>query len=249
MPEQIVLSPYPTVIDKVWRRLRDLPHYMEAVRDHTFPGEFARLHDKVRPYTMCGHARLRGLYEAVKEVVARGILGDIVECGAARGGSAALMALTLRRLGARRQLWVFDTFEGMPAPSAADPDYEIAQRFVGTCCGPLEDVTDLFRRWQILADAKLVKGLFQTTLPVAEVKNIALLHLDCDWYESLMCCLEQFYDRLSGGGVIQIDDYGHWAGARKAVDEFLQRRQIKARLRYLDYSGRQIRKPRSKEAS
>lgn len=243
MNEPMALSAYPTITSKVWRRVRDLPHQLAALRDRTFPGEFARLYAEVQSYTMCGHARLRGLYEAVNYVVARNIPGDVVECGTARGGSAALLGLTLKQRAATRRLWVFDTFEGMPAPTAADPDYEVAQRFVGACCGPLEEVTELFRRLQILPRAQLVKGLVQTTLTRAEVGAIAVLHLDCDWYESVACCLEHLYDRVSPGGVIQIDDYGHWRGARRAVDEFLRRRGLPARLRYLDYAGRQLLKP------
>lgn len=68
-------------------------------------------------------------------------------------------------------------------------------------------------------------------------------HLDCDWYESVKVCLDHLYDRVSPGGLIQIDDYGHWKGARKAVNEFFLRRSIEVRLRRLDYSGRQMIKP------
>src|SRR5271167_1510198 len=82
-------------------------------------------------------SRLRGLYRGVRYVVGREIPGDVVECGAARGGSAALMALTLRELKAQRSIWLFDTFEGLPAPTSQDPDFEIADLFTGTCVGTL----------------------------------------------------------------------------------------------------------------
>ena len=75
------------------------------------------------------------------------------------------------------------------------------------------------------------------------MRAIAVLHLDGDWYDSVKVCLEHFYDRVSPGGIIQIDDYGHWQGARKAVDEFMATRHITVPLRYLDYTGRQLVKP------
>ena len=89
----------------------------------------------------------------------------------------------------------------------------------------------------------MVKRFFQDTLPHSEIQHIALLHLDGDWYDSTRVCLEQLYDKVSPGGVIQIDDYGHWAGARKALHEFFDQRRIQVDLKYLDYTGRQFIKP------
>lgn len=202
--------------------------------------EFALLYRAVRPFTMCGPARLQGLHRAVREVIVRQVPGSIVECGTARGGSAALMGLTLKQMGARRPLWVFDTFDGIPSPTPDDPDLEIGRLYTGQFRGDLEEVRELFGRLGILGDAHLVRGLFQETLPVTDVASIAVLHLDGDWYESVKVCLDHLYDRVSSGGIIQIDDYGHWEGARKATDEFLQRRGIRTPLGRLDYSGRQL---------
>jgi Macrocin-O-methyltransferase (TylF) len=212
-------------------------------RDSLSRNEFSRLHAAVRPYTECGNARLRSLYGAVQHVVSKDIPGDIVECGSARGGSAALMGLTLQSLGARRDLWLFDTFEGLPPPSTADPDRDIAELYKGEFRGGYDEVQALFERLHILEGTRMVKGLFQDTLPTAEIGAVAVLHLDGDWYESVLVCLEQFYDRVSPGGVIQFDDYGHWEGARNAVDEFLERRSIRAPLRRVDYTARALVKP------
>lgn len=212
-------------------------------RDSVSPGEFARLYRLVRPYTMSSNARLRGLYSAVQHSSTRQIAGDVVECGAARGGSAALMGLTLSQLGAERTLWVFDTFEGLPPPTLDDPDFETAKAYTGKCRGELEEVADLFERFGILANSRLVKGLFQETLPGCPVEEISVLHIDGDWYDSVRVCLDELYDRVSPGGIIQFDDYGHWAGARKAVDEFLREHDIDVPLTRLDYTGRQLIKP------
>lgn len=202
------------------------------------PSEFASLYRRVRTFTMCSQARLRGLYDAMRHVVSKDIPGDVVECGSAQGGSAALMALTLRQLGARRKLWLFDTFEGLPAPTSQDPDFEFADLFTGTCVGTLGEVRELFHRLGIADDVTFVKGLFQETLPVTPVPPIAVLHIDGDWYESVRTCLECLYDKTVPGGVIQLDDYGYWKGARKAIDEFLEQRGIHTPLQRLDYSGR-----------
>ena len=211
--------------------------------DLVSPSEFSSIYRQVRTYTMCSNARLRGLHRAVRYVESRGIPGDVVECGSARGGSAALMALTLQRLGKRRKIWLFDTFEGLPAPTANDPDFEIADLFTGSCIGPLDEVRGMFERLNVSEGVEFVKGLFQDTLPVTPISQIAILHIDCDWYESVKVCLDQFYDKVVPGGVIQLDDYGFWKGARRAVDEFLERRGIQADLQRLDYSGRSLVKP------
>ena len=189
---------------------------------------------------MSGGARLRGLFQAVEDVTARGIGGDVVECGAARGGSAALLGLAMRATGVPRDVWIFDTFEGIPAPTVADPDYEIAAQYTGHFRGDLAEVRGLFERLGMLDNARFVKGRFEDTVPGSNVGAIAVLHLDGDWYESVKVCLDHLYDRVSSGGVIQIDDYGHWEGARKAVDEFLVERHISSPLQYVDYTGRQF---------
>ena len=212
------------------------------------PSEFASLYRQVRSYTMCSNARLRGLHRAVRHVEKHRIPGDIVECGSARGGSAALMGLTLLRLRSQRNLWLFDTYEGLPAPSAQDPDFELAELFTGTHVGTLSEVRELFQRLEIGENVQFVKGLFQETLPVIAMGQIAVLHIDGDWYESVKVCLECLYDKVVGGGVIQFDDYGYWKGARRATDEFLEKRGIEAALQRLDYSGRMLIKPGSVEA-
>ena len=216
--------------------------------DRVSPSEFSSLYRQVRTHTMCGNARLRGLHRALRYVVSRDIPGDVVECGAARGGSAALMALTLRQLKSQRKIWVFDTFEGLPAPTPQDPDFELADLFTGTCVGTLDEVRGLFKRLGVADNVAFVKGLFQETLPVTPVSTIAVLHIDGDWYESVKTCLECFYDKVVPGGVIQLDDYGYWEGARKAVREFLDQRKIEVPLQRLDYSGRFFIKPALTEA-
>ena len=215
---------------------------MTKAWDLVSPSEFSRLYRKIRAHTMCSNARLRGLFHGVKYVVNNNIPGDLVECGCARGGSAALMGLTLAQANAHRRLWLFDTFEGLPAPSSGDPDFEIADLFTGTCVGTLEDVRGLFQNLGVDKDVQLIKGLFQDTMPHVPIDKIALLHIDGDWYESVKTCLDNLFDKVVPGGIVQFDDYGYWQGARKAVDEFFAKRKIKVDLRQLDYSGRFLHK-------
>jgi macrocin-O-methyltransferase TylF-like protien len=229
-----------TTTGRITSEVRDLVmHFRNSVRSD----DFARAYRTVRPYTMAGEARLRGLDQAIEHVIAGKIPGAVAECGAARGGSAALLGLALKRFHDRRLLWVFDTFEGLPPPTAADPDYETAARYTGTCRGDLDEVRSLFERLDILDNARLIKGRFEDTIPQSQTGPLAVLHIDGDWYESVKTCLVHLYDRVSPGGIIQLDDYGHWEGARKAVDEFMTARRISAPLRYLDYTGRQLVKP------
>ena len=231
-------------------KLETLDRFHSRLRDIILDGwdllseqEFSQLYRNVRPFTMCGNARLRGLHRAVHYIVAGNISGDLVECGAAKGGSASLIGLTLKRLNAHRTLWVLDTFEGLPSPTIEDPDWEIAKKFTGSCRATVTEVSALFESLGILDSCKLIKGRFQETVQEFSSVGIALLHIDGDWYDSVKACLEGLYDRVTPGGVIQIDDYGHWKGSRKAVDEFIANRSLRINLQRLDYTGRQFIKP------
>jgi hypothetical protein len=83
-----------------------------------------------------------------------------------------------------------------------------------------------------------VKGKVEETIPDNAPQSISLLRLDTDWYESTRHELIHLYPRLSHGGVIIIDDYGHWLGARKAVDEYIEQNNLCLLLNRLDYTGR-----------
>ena len=224
-------------------RWADFVNRVKALCDHVAPGNFGGLYETVRPYSMMSRARLRGIYDGIRGLAQRDIPGDFVECGTAKGGCAALMGLASKQQQLSRSLWVFDTFEGLPPPTKDDPDFDLAKAWEGECRGGYDEVQDLFDRLGVLEEITMVKGLFQDTVPTAEVRQIALLHLDGDWYDSTMVCLAHLYDKVSPGGIVQIDDYGHWAGARKALHEFMDARNLDVDLRYLDYSGRQFVKP------
>ena len=144
-----------------------------------------------------------------------------------------------------RHLYLFDTFEGLPAPTAADPDFERAKEWTGKCRGTVDEVTALLARFGIARETvTLVPGLFQDTLIGWNRGPIALLHLDGDWYESIRTSLSSLWPHVAPGGIVQIDDYGIWEGCRRAVDEFLAEHRLEREVRPVDGGAVWIRKPR-----
>jgi O-methyltransferase len=207
----------------------------------------------VRAFTMTSPERLVSLSRCIDYLVRNKIDGDVVECGVWKGGSMLLAARKLARLGdTERNLFLFDTFEGMAEPGKEDVSaldqtlaavlLDGAERQEGNnvwCYSPLEEVKANMQRSDYPADKiRLIKGKVEDTLPEPSIGRIALLRLDTDWYESTKHELETLYDRLVPGGALIIDDYGHWSGARKAVDEFFDTRKLSLFLHRIDYTGR-----------
>lgn len=204
---------------------------------------------RVQPYTQTSLERVTALADAVEYVIGAGLPGDFVECGVWRGGSSMAAALTLLRLGAdERRLWLYDTFGRMPPPGRRDRDYagrDVAGHeasMLGEVGLSLADVQTAMRSTGYPAEQiRYVQGLVEATIPASAPAEIALLRLDTDWYESTHHELEHLYPRLVSGGVLIVDDYGHYAGARQAVDEYFAERPIL--LARVDYTGRMAVKP------
>lgn len=152
-----------------------------------------------------------------------GIQGDFVECGVYKGGTAALLS---RFLGGSKKLWLYDSFEGMPDTNVKDG--ETAKAYIGEGAVELEDVMNMMRRLGKNLDQVLIKkGWFNHTFIESGPTSIALLHCDADWYESVLSVLNRFYDAVSDGGVIILDDFGYWEGCREAFYEFCKARDLK----------------------
>lgn len=201
----------------------------------------ALLVQSVMPYSLVGSSGLEATYDAATIVVTEAIPGDFVECGVAQGGCSALMAMVAKTDPNSRRMWLFDSFQGIPDPTAEDFDEEkavtgehIRPLVRGSCLGTKSKVESvLFSRFELSRDSVcLVEGWFQDTLPVYRdrIGPIAVLRLDGDWYESTLCCLHNLYDHVSPGGYIIVDDYGSCFGCKKAVHEFLDSQGIKVRL-------------------
>lgn len=217
-----------------------------------FDASTIALCDAVRPFTMTGPERIDALRRAIQHIVASGIAGDIVECGVWKGGSMMAIAMTLRELGDLRTLHLYDTFEGMPPPVDVDRDVfgttasealahdDKATGFVWAR-SPLDEVKANLASTGYPTDRiRYVAGKVEDTIPAHVPERISLLRLDTDWYESTRHELEHLYPRLSPGGILIIDDYGHWQGARKAVDEYFASTERPVFLNRVDYTCRLV---------
>jgi O-methyltransferase len=207
----------------------------------------------VRPWTMTSPERIYALIQAIRYVSANAIRGSIVECGVWKGGSMAAVARTLLHLrDTNRDLYLFDTFEGMSEPTLNDSDYsgkravDILQDNPSFRCAdaPLEVVKNvLFETGYPKERIHFIKGKVEETIPASAPDSIAVLRLDTDWYESTKHELVHLFPRVSHNGVIIIDDYGHWKGSRLACDQYFKENQIPILLNRIDYTGRVALKP------
>ena len=213
----------------------------------------AALITALRPYTMTSAERLWSLISAVSYATAEQVPGDFVECGVWRGGSVMAMARQLSRLGVTdRRIWLYDTFAGMTAPTdddiAADTGESAEAMMTRTDIGDGNNVWAHATRPDVEANLATtnypaenfiyVEGDVAKTLSSHVPDAIAILRLDTDWYESTKVALEILYPRLAVGGVCILDDYGHWQGARKAVDDYFVAAGKRPYMHPIDYSGR-----------
>lgn len=191
---------------------------------------------QVRNHTMVDVPRLKLLYELTKELDSQGIPGDLVTCGVYRGGSSAVLAGANRKSGVQRNSWLFDSFQGLPEPTERD-GFEAQETYhKGWCAASEDEVRQLFACLGFMSSkVHIVKGWFQDTLLVSPIQQIALLHIDGDWYNSVKICLATLFDRVQPNGVIVLDDYGRWEGCRNATNDFFSERNLDlALLRYCD---------------
>lgn len=213
-----------------------------------FTEEDARLCSFLRPFTLSGFATIKVLASAIAYIEKHRIEGDIVECGVWRGGQMMAAAMTLAGMGSlHRDLYLFDTFAGMSPPSEVDVDYagrtgsSYLRRSGHVAVVPLEQVQVNMAKTAYPADKiKYVKGRVEDTVPGQAPERIALLRLDTDWYESTRHELVHLFPRVTPYGVVIIDDYGHFKGSQKAVDEYLETCSVPLFLGRIDYSGRII---------
>lgn len=231
-----------------WR----LEHVIGTPVPHHFEPELAATFKRVRRDTLTSPERIAALCDATSYIVRTGIEGAFAECGVWRGGSMMAVAITLIELGETdRDLYLYDTFTGMTEPTPADTTspydgYSPRKRW--------RRQTALGREWAGVPAAvvrarvestgypteriHLVEGKVEETLPANAPEGIALLRLDTDWYASTRHELIELYPRLAEGGVLIVDDYGHYAGARRAVDEYFAETGEPVLLNRIDYTGR-----------
>lgn len=236
------------------------PPAAEALAD--IPDDDRQIVEEVAPYTMTSPERRYALIEAVKYVVRGGIPGAMAECGVWRGGSVLAILRTLQRLGVSdRDVWLYDTFDGMSAPTERDQSRfspPALKTWRAAEQGATKPWSQFFSDDFTLDNVKalleatgypperlhFIRGPVAETLPRGAPDRLALLRLDTDWYESTRDELQHLYPRLGSGGVLIVDDYGHWQGCRAAVDEYFSAPGIRPiLLNRIDYTGRIAVKP------
>lgn len=213
--------------------------------------EFVQIYQKCKPHSTCTIEPLYTLFKAVEYIVKNNIEGDIVECGVYKGGSAMLIAYTLLHFKDKnRNIYLYDTFEGMSEPDTNDIDFsgESAKNLMNEsdkekgkvwCYAPIDLVKqNMLSTGYDSNKLFFIKGKVEETIPGTLPKTISLLRLDTDWYESTKHELEHLYPLLINKGVLIVDDYGHWQGVRKAVDEYFEKQPHKILLNRVDYTVR-----------
>lgn len=220
--------------------------------------EFLAMHGRCAAMTMTSVERMYALHSAVTYLISNRIAGDFVECGVWRGGSAMLMALTALSLSdADRSIWLYDTFSGMTVPDEHDMSAMSGESAADIMAANARDENNPF--WGIAPRAvveanmastswskhrlHLVEGDVLDTLPGNMPEKIALLRLDTDWYQSTLHELQTLYPRLCSGGVLIIDDFGYWTGARRAVEEYFSQFAHRPFFSRIDFTGRLVVKP------
>ena len=214
---------------------------MSLLRILPSPLRERKIRKMVQPYTLVSRERIHSMYNLARRIEAEHIPGDVVECGVCNGGTAAILGHFATRSRLARTLWLLDSFEGMPQTTPEDGQNAVAH--IGKEVGDVSRVKEVLGHADVdMKRVRIVKGWFQDTFPGLDIRRIALLNIDADWHASVRLCLESFYDRVSHGGFISIDDYGHWPGCRKAVDEFFCSRSLSYKLNVVDYTARWFRK-------
>jgi len=214
--------------------------------------EFLDIWKTVQHYTMTSVQRGYSLFKAVEYIVKNEIPGDFIECGVWKGGSCMIIAKALSIFGdSKRKIYLYDTYEGMPKPTVEDiiswngrsvlekweEDRAGIKNNFGSWAVGLEEVRENISKINYPEENLVfVPGDVALTLKSIKPEYIALLRLDTDWYASTVVELETLYPLLVEKGVLLIDDYGHFDGARKAVDEYFENRPIL--LNRIDYTGR-----------
>jgi O-methyltransferase len=222
------------------------------VKDMTSDTAFMEMYNKCRPFTMTSMERMFSLYQSLQYIIDNKIPGDMTECGVWKGGSSMMIALYLKSRGITdRKIWMYDTYEGMSAPTEADKSHtgESASELLKVqdkmddnsiwCYSSLDDVrNNIASTGYSLNNIHFIKGKVEDTLLTDIPGQLALLRLDTDWYESTRMEMNVLYPLLNSKGVLIIDDYGHWEGAKKAVNEYFQQQSIKPLLHRIDVTGR-----------
>mgnify|MGYP001195147568 CR=1 FL=1 len=240
--------------------LTKLGYRISRIKKDLYPidisNEIIKEYQEIEPFTATSIERIAALLDSVKYIANNHIDGDFVECGVWKGGSCMLMAKELiKQNDLNRTIWLYDTFEGMTQPTNADVEIETGIKGKALLSN-VEKTTEKYNMWAYapikevrnnmlktnypIDNIKYIKGKVEDTLKSSVPNKIALLRLDTDWYESTKIELEVLYPLITKGGVLIIDDYGHFEGAKRAVDDYFRKINQQPLLNRIDYTGRLI---------
>jgi len=191
-------------------------------------------------YTMIGEKRLNNIQMCIEKILSRGVAGDFLEAGVWKGGCTIFMRAVLKANEVEdRNIWVADSFEGLPKPKSEYPqDANDCHHQYTALAVPLEEVKENFKKFELLdSQVKFIKGWFNETLYHAPIEKLSLLRLDGDMYESTWVTLDALYDKVEVGGFVIIDDYGYIESCRQAVHDFFAKKAINPVLEKIDWTG------------
>lgn len=212
---------------------------------------FLYIYKKCKDFSMTSIERMYSMYKATEYISKNNIGGAIVECGTWKGGSSMVSAYMLKSLNdTSRVFFLYDTFSGMSTPTEKDINHfgvkaESKWRDMQKnnknewCFASIDEVKkNILSTGYPEANISFIKGKVEETIPKNIPDSIAILRLDTDWFESTYHELKYLFPLLSKGGVIIIDDYGHWKGAKDATEQYFKENNIKIFLNRIDYTGR-----------
>ena len=205
--------------------------------------------DLCRNFSMTPDIRMWGLINSLKKILYQNIEGDIVECGIWKGGNIILIKKLLDKYNSKKNIYCFDTFEGMNDTTEIDKELSTnisAKEIISddeyfSCKSSFKETeSNIKKNVDNMKNIFFIKGKVEDTLEKDEniPNKISLCRLDTDYYSSTKIELEKLYSRISTGGILIIDDYGHWSGSKKAVDEFFKDKFVMKH--YIDYACRLI---------
>jgi hypothetical protein len=240
------------MLKKIFRKIKQISLESSISNDFAdFSQDEIDIIKYVSKFTMTSQERLVTLIRSVHYLEENGIDGDFVECGVWKGGSIMAMIKVLQSLKVEeRVVWLFDTFQGMTEPKDVDSKYDdtkadillnndpLRKSTIWAVSGMNEVKSNILSLGYPINKLKFVEGPVEETLMDNEIDKIALLRLDTDWYESTKIELEMLFPKLVKGGILIIDDYGHWKGCKQAVDEYFGKLDYQIFLNRIDYTGR-----------
>ncbi len=254
------MNPILRLFKSLFKKINYNLHKIESINiEQEFPdsNNFEKeLFEIISGYTMTSHERIFALMKSINFVKHNNVDGDFVECGVWRGGNLILFQKFIEKYNLSKKIYAYDTFEGMSEPDKIDETFKGESSkdllnklykkkvdrkksiLIADCS--IEQVQENFKKFSNKNNLTCIKGPVEKTLDLKEnlPNKISILRLDTDWYSSTKKELEVLFPLLEKNGILIIDDYGFWKGARKAVDEYFENKNVT--MFKIDFTGRMI---------